>query len=219
MPDATAWRSLALLLPLVVSALAPAAGWAQDGSICALLADDRKRLDCYDLLFKKPQAEKTMPAQPAKTKPATGTGRWEVEEETSKLDDSLNVVVAVASEQTLQGRAEGKRATLSIGCFEGRTVLWVHFGGLLMADHGEYGIVTYRLDKQTARSTRMYDSTDGYSLGLGDPDVAIAFVKSMLGADGLVFRATPFQELAVTLDFPITGLAEAIKPLRKACHW
>src|SRR5687767_2762949 len=89
--------ALLLLLSGVTVRHAP----AQDGSICALLSDDRKRLDCYDLLFKKPQAEKSKPAAPAKPQTA-GTGKWQVEEFISKLDDSTNVVVTVSALEPFQ---------------------------------------------------------------------------------------------------------------------
>jgi type VI secretion system protein VasI len=139
-----------------------------------------------------------------------------VVEELSPIDDSLNVQLSVDSTQPIDG---DERARLWIACIEGDTVVWVSFGGKHMADFDSWGTVTYRIDKARAFSTRMASSTDGRSLVFADPDTAIAFARGLFGANTLVVRATPFHELETTVGFPIAGLAEAIKPLRKACNW
>ena len=212
--DVSALRPLALLLPLVVTALAPAAGWAQDGSICALLADDRKRLDCYDLLFKKPQAEKSKPTQPAKIKTATGTGRWDVASQLSKLDDSTNLFVSVDSLEPYDDGYESNHATLTIACREGKTNLWIHFKTTM-----DGGTIIYRVDKDPAAKLAVEHDSSYEALGLWTPEEAIPFSRKLLNADHLLVRAIPTGESAEDFEFPITGLAEAIKPLRKACNW
>jgi len=62
------------------------------------------------------------------------------------------------------------------------------------------------------------ESTDHKALGLSGAS-SIAFIKEMFGAQRLFIRATPFNESAVTGEFNISGLDDAIKPLRKACGW
>ena len=200
---------------LLLSAMTVRHALAQDGSICALLEDDRKRLDCYDGLFARP-IDEAQAAVRSKTISAAGRGRWSVAEELSPIDDSLNVQLTVDSFEAVEGR---ERARLSIACTEGNTAVRVSFGGKRMADFEDWGRVTYRIDKTQAFATSMSSSTDHRSLVFADPDTAIAFSKMLFGAKTLVVRATPFGELETTVSFPVTGLTETIEPLRKACKW
>ena len=199
---------------LLLSAVTVRLAAAQDGSICALLADDRKRLDCYDLLFKKPQAEKSKPAQPSTPKTATGTGKWKVEEFVSKLDDSTNVVVTVSAAEPFRGRYDSYLAALSVACREGETNAWMNFQTTMTG-----GQLVYRVDKNPARRLEVRHSTDYKALGVWEHGEAIAFAEQLLNADLLLVRAIPHGEEPVDIEFPISGLAEAIKPLRKACKW
>jgi type VI secretion system protein VasI len=186
---------------------------AQDGSICALLEDDRKRLDCYDLLFKKPQAEKSKPAAPAKPQTA-GTGKWQVEEFISKLDDSTNVVVTVSALEPFRDTYESYLAALSVACREGETNVWINFQTTMTG-----GQLVYRVDRNPARRLEVRHSTDYKALGVWEHGDAIAFAEQLLTADLLLVRAIPYGEEPVDTEFPVSGLAEAIKPLRKACNW
>jgi type VI secretion system protein VasI len=187
---------------------------AEDGSICALLEDDRKRLDCYDLLFKKPQAEKPKPAEPAKTKTATGTGKWQLDSQLSKLDDSTNLFVSVAAIEPYDDGYESEYAGLTIACREGKTNLWVDFQTSMFGN-----AVIYRIDKTPAAKLKVELSSNSEALGLWTPEEAIPFAKKLLAADRLLIRAQPVGESAADFEFPVAGLAEAIKPLRKACRW
>ena len=213
MTDFGCLRLLALL-PLLAGLFVPSWAAAQDGSICALLADDRQRLDCYDLLFKKPQAEKAKPAQPSKTKPSSGTGKWQFDSELSKLDDSTNRFVSVASLEPYNSGYKSEYAGLTIACREGDTNLWIDFRTTMYGD-----AVIYRIDKLPAAKLKMEPSSNSQALGLWTPEEAIPFASKLLEADHLLVRAQPVGKSSADFEFPVAGLAEAIKPLRQACKW
>ena len=173
---------------------------------CAAIQNPTERLACYDMEYK----------------PATKSQKasaWTVSEDQSKLDDSKTVVVSLESEDALQKRFGGsEKASLIIRCQENSTSVY-----FIMADHflssiQGYGDVTYRLDSEKPKTIGMSESTDNKALGLWGGS-AVGFVKKMLGHDSMVVRLTPFNESPITTTFAISGLDEAIKPLRAACKW
>ena len=87
-----------------------------------------------------------------------------------------------------------------------------------MSDIEGYGNVTLRLDSAAAFKKSMTELTDHHALGIWSPN-AVPFVKTLLGHDHLLVRATPYNGNAFTSDFVIKGLDSAIRPLRSACKW
>jgi type VI secretion system protein VasI len=88
-----------------------------------------------------------------------------------------------------------------------------------MSDRAGGGTVTYRVDRLPPRTQPFSVSNDNKSLGLWGATSAIPFIKSLFGAERLLLRATPFRESDLNLEFNVSGLEEAIKPLRTACKW
>lgn len=221
----------AALGAVLLSGLA-APATAQDGAVCALLADDGKRLDCYDFLFRKApsgsasgQPESGTPSsQPESGAPSgepeagaawrTAAGAWELAEHISKLDDSTNVFINVESLVLFDGPQDSKYPRLVLGCREGKTNLWIDFGMNV-----EDGGIVYRIDKTPAATLEMQLSSNDQALGLWEHEEAVGFAKKLLKADTLLARAIPAGASARDAEFPITGMAEAIKPLRTACRW
>lgn len=145
---------------------------------------------------------------------------WHVSESASPIDDSLTVALSVSSSEPLTGRYGRKRdANLIIRCKENTTSLFMRFGGHFMTDNGQYGRVTLRIDDNKSFTSNMSRSTDHEALGLWRGGQSIPLVKRLLDAETLTVRATPYNESAVTVIFPIDGLADEIVPLREACHW
>lgn len=177
---------------------------------CAKIAADTERLACYDLQFK---ASVSSVPQPAESK-------WLVREEVSKIDDSKNVLLYLSATEPITDRlGQPSILALSIACREGKTNLWLYFGGQFMADLNGGGRVTYRIDKAAAKTRSFEESNDNEALGLWSGGAAIPFIKELFGGTTLLVRATPFNESSVTAELPIAGLEEAIKPLRQACNW
>lgn len=179
---------------------------------CAKIQNAKLRLACYDDTAKPPPV-------PSKA-PTLLKGAWSVTEETSKFDDSTNVIMQVDSLDTFQDRVgDTKSAKLIIACREKKTDVFFNFGGTFMADVGGYGDLTYRIDKTAAHTIHFNESTDHSSLGLWDGD-GLWFIHSLLfGGEKLLLKATPFDQNAITVSFNISGTENAIAPLRKACGW
>jgi hypothetical protein len=64
---------------------------AQDAAGCATKKADTERLECYDLIFKK-------------SIHTSNDSKWQITEETSKIDDSKNVFLVLDSEDTFQNQ-------------------------------------------------------------------------------------------------------------------
>lgn len=137
-------------------------------------------------------------------------GPWRTESDVSKFDDTRMV--------TLTQRL-GKY-TLSIRCLERRTEVYVDFGGLYMAssDSNEWGLMTYRADQRTAVTQRWNASTNHRALFMAQRDT-ISTLKQWSNAKRLLVRTIPVSESAVTAEFDLTGLKEALVPVRQACGW
>jgi type VI secretion system protein VasI len=150
----------------------------------------------------------------------TPSGKWMYRTEVSKIDDSTNAYLSLQSEQPIEGRfgREGYM-TLSVYCRESKTDVIFYFAGQFMSDNAGGGAITYRIDKRPAKTQYFRESNNHEALGLWDGGEAIPFIKSLFGAERLFVRATPFNESAVSSEFVIAGLEDAIKPLRKACGW
>lgn len=136
------------------------------------------------------------------------TSPWKTEESVSQFDDTRTVV--------LVQRVGTQR--LVIQCKERDTHVYVDFGGpyVTTSEHNEWGLVTYRVDKQPAVTKRWYGSTNHRALFAREP---IATVKEWATGGRLVVRTIPVNESAVTLEFDLTGLNEALGSVRKACGW
>lgn len=179
---------------------------------CAVIDNAVNRLACYDDLAKQRNVDK--PAVET-----TSKGKWEVQSETSKIDDSTNAYISIESENEFAGRFSGaKRALLMIACREKSTHVYFTFGDHFMADNGSYGDITVRIDKQKATAMSARKSTDNGALGLWS-GTGVPFLKKLFGKSTLLVRATPFNESAITVEFNISGIEAAIAPVRKNCEW
>jgi len=184
-----------------------AVGTAHASEECADISNDQRRLACYDAEY-RPAVE------------AESVSEWTVSEQTSPIDDSKTVVVRTDALEAVLGRfGRDHLPSLIMRCQENRTVMYIHFDQLHMADIQNYGSVTMRVDQQQASTRNMQASTNSTSLGLWSGGQSIPVIRSLFDADILTIRATPFSESPVTVQFPISGLEEAITPLREACNW
>ncbi|GGE26764.1 hypothetical protein GCM10011345_35960 [Gemmobacter megaterium] len=65
----------------------------------------------------------------------------------------------------------------------------------------------------------MTESNDNRALGLWSGKQSIPFVKSLLGATKIRLRILPVNEDSIETTFNLTGLSDALAPVRKACGW
>ena len=183
---------------------------ASEATDCAKISDPDDRLNCYDEIFRV-----TAPSPEI----VTGIGKWSVSSTTSKIDDSKNVYLRLDANDTVRGRyGDRVRVSITVACTENTTMIYFDFGGHHMSDY-QYGTITYRVDDKKARKKRFRESTDNEALGLWNGGSSIPFLKSIMSGKSLLVRATPYGESAIDSVFEISGLQNALKPLREACHW
>ncbi|WP_417862413.1 type VI secretion system-associated protein TagO [Vreelandella venusta] len=193
------------LLAGVITLLA--IGTAHASEDCADISNDQRRLACYDAEY-RPAAERQT------------VSKWSVNEQTSPIDDSKTVVLRTETLEPVAGRfGRSSRPSLILRCHENTTVMYMSFDEHHMADIQGYGRVTMRVDQQDAVTRDMLASTDHKALGLWSGGRSIPAIRSLLDADVLTVRVTPYSESPITVQFPIGGLEEAIVPLREACNW
>lgn len=125
-----------------------------DPKACAAITDGAKRLECFDLIFKKSSVTTTKSA-------------WEVIEEKSKIDDSTNVFLHLNSVEPVKNQyGRLKNLSLNILCREKKTDLYIIFADYFMSSTGDKGSVTFRVDKKPAIKKQLSETTDHKALGL-----------------------------------------------------
>ncbi|MCV2877586.1 type VI secretion protein [Sedimentimonas flavescens] len=182
-----------------------------DISECATIEADLDRLACYDKISGRTPTTEVVAAP----------GDWSIEVKKSDFEDTTDVFMRVASQKPVScGHFKGpQNITLLLRCKENTTSIFIATHCHLTSGHGGYGNVDIRLDDQKSFVSRMDDSTDNSALGLWSGSRSIPLIKQMLGKERMLVRFTPFSESPVTAEFNISGLDEAIKPLREACKW
>ena len=188
---------------------------------CSAIVDSVKRLECFDRVANKIQSEANASAtERLLVETPEQNSAWRVSISQSKVDDSTTVVLSSDALETVSGRFNRTaRPLFVLRCQENTTAAFINFDGLHMADHRGYENVTFRVDKNKAFTRAMRTSTNKQALGLWSGGSAIPFIRGLFGGKVLLVQATPFNESPVTFQVNISGLEEAIAPLRKACNW
>lgn len=185
------------------------AGLKSDIAKCAAKSDDAGRLDCYDALANQLGVNKPS------TTTTNGPGNWKISTDISPIDDSKDVTVAVNADQPVQGQfQQAVMPTLVIRCAQRKTNVYIYWGlylGLNTTD------VLTRLDKERAITTSWDLSTNNEAVFVDGN--AVAYAKGLIGHQQFLAQVTPYDANPVMAIFNISGLGQAIKPLREACHW
>lgn len=195
------WRIIAAAGALVWS-LGP--GMAQDDlrvglGRCAAIAGDADRLKCFDQM-----------ARPAVPAPG-GATIWEVQTETSPVDDSRIVQVA----QKPLGPWGDLSITLQLRCIEGRTVVQVSRDTLLAV--GRSVKVITRIGTQRATESQWTVGNTSQEAVLTDNP--IGFLRSLPTSGRLFIRVEGVREQRFEGIFRLDGLAEIRRNLGEACRW
>ena len=204
-------KTVLFLLSIFFLPLSVRADLASEMRNCSAEKNSVSRLACYDRLG--PAAEARDPGKSVST-----TSKWQSRTETSKIDDTRNVFLALAAEDEIHGwPRKSFTPQLQIRCKERKTEAYIVTG---MSPTVEYGIdtatITLRIDKQAAFKLAAAKSTDGEALFLPQATVQI---KRLMAGETLLFQFIPFNSSSQMVSFDIRGLSEALKPLREACKW
>lgn len=201
-------KKLCLIFILSFLSTTAAAGEKQEIAKCAAKKSDAERLICYDALARSLGVDKP------KTMNLKGKGAWNIRTERSPIDDSMNVYLSVQSQELVRSGYYTVRPSLQVRCKENKTEIYINWDLYLGLD-------------STMQLTRFDDlkaSEDFWSISTSSkavfaPGSHIDFLKKTMKHNKLLVQITPYGESPVMATFDIRGLAEAIKPLREACHW
>lgn len=180
-----------------------------DVAKCAAESNSVKRLECFDSLSSR------LGVALPKTTTTTVSG-WRVKKETSRIDDSSNVIVSLDADTPISGWPRKTHTpSLILRCKEHKTEAYIVTG---MSPQVEYGTdsatVTIRFDKEKATKYQTSKSTDGEALFFGQ---SVGLIKKMLQHTTLLFQFVPFNSSPAMTTFDLRGLAEAVKPLMETC--
>lgn len=174
---------------------------------CKSISNSEQRLGCYDTLFERTIERKV---------DDKNMGNWLVVEDVSPIDDSKSVYLYLYADSNITTRFKTRETPyLVIRCRENKTELYIEFKTYI----GMYGIYpTTRIDSQKAISNQKWGISTDYK-AIFYSGKTISFIKGLLNKNQLFIQITPFSENPVNTTFTLTGLNEAIKPLRSACGW
>lgn len=175
---------------------------------CSVVVGNLERLDCYDQLARRnqsvrPQAKEAIP---------DGVGKWKIRDSRNPLDDTRTVALILDSDT---GKPRfGDDISLVLRCKSKKTQIYINWSDFLGTDSAQ---VTYRIGSDKATVSDWGLSSDNKaSFYPGEP---VAFINALLRQNILVAQVTPYSESPLTATFDLTGLANAVKPLREACGW
>lgn len=179
---------------------------------CARLSqDDTARLACFDRLAKQISPPKAV---------ATGDkGKWGTGFGKSEMDDSRTVVLTLVADRDIRAWPNRTvRPALVIRCQENSTEAYFRTGVKANPEVGNYNSATVRIrvDQEPVQSYSMSESTDGEALFVPQP---IGKIKQWIGKDKITFSFTPYNSDPQLTTFTITGIGNALQPLRETCKW
>lgn len=196
---------------LLTPAIVHADNYMHDMAVCAIKGSDKERLNCYDSLANKLGVSPPSSVKPSKIK---NQGKWQVNTANSQIDDSNNVNLWVMADDYVKSGYDEVRPELFVRCSENKTSVFITWDLYLGLDSTS---MLTRLDSENAVINLWTISTDNKAVFTTDND--ITYVKSLFGHDRLLAKITPYGASPVIATFSITGLKDAVTPLRKACKW
>jgi type VI secretion system protein VasI len=137
---------------------------------------------------------------------------WVVSEDRNPIDDSTTVTL-INSAKSGRSRLRQEIA-LVIRCLSKRTELYINWHDYLGSD--AINVLT-RVGGDAASTQRWTLSTDSQATFY--PSGPTPFIKQLIGADEFVAQVTPYNESPVIAVWDLSGLSEAIEPLRTTCNW
>lgn len=148
--------------------------------------------------------------------------KWQAKEDRSPMDDSRTVILALDSDEAIEGPIGSNKPTLIVRCKEGNTQVYVATG---MAASIEEDIdggptvnhkVRVRLDNGNPGLEYWYESTDHKALFTTD---GVEYAKQLAAAHTFTFEFTPFDGSPQVARFDVWGLRDHLNKVADACNW
>lgn len=204
------WGTITLMLlafVLVFASITHGADLDKELAKCSAIKGDLERLECFDKLTK----ERGLSGPIILPTPGAQKGKWQVQSKVNPIDDSKTVVLMLESDGAKS--KWDQPVLLIIRCQSNTTNFYIGWGDYL----GSEAYVLTRVGNKEAKKTAWSLSTDKKATFY--PGSPIGFIKELMETDKFVAQITPYNESPVTAVFDISGLSEAIVPLRETCSW
>lgn len=207
--------------------VSPEAGLAH----CAKIQNTGKRLACFDKLARDVlgaadrwdgDSGSNKPAAPAARviqgfRPS-GFGEWVLRDATA-ADGSRDVALAIFTTGQAGGELGGSlRVALWLRCSDERTLLYIDWNAPV--DTGGRAVVRMQtqVDGQDPEETHWARYSNRNVTGMYTERASVQLIKQLFGGSTLVARLNE-EHSAFSASFNITGVEQAIAPVRQACDW
>lgn len=185
---------------------------------CAKAADKGERLACFEQLATAlgvGAAAEGGPAKAASASSFAGRVNWS----TDRKQGSVVIATAATDGAAGDNVLDKTKAVFYVRCANGQAAAYINFGRKIAIPPKPVR-VTHRIDGGVGVAEAWTPSASGESLGLWS-SVDVGNLMQRLGpASRFVVTATmPDRQTAITVEFEVGGLDEALGPIREACAW
>lgn len=201
-------KALSLAFAFSLLFAAPALAQSLDLMVanCSKIGHSDKRLDCYDRVVDQDRAKRGL----APRHTSAAGEKWLLRTRVNPLDDTETVTVSLGAKR---GASElGVVPRLVFVCESRRTKVYIGWGEFLPQEPD----VTTRIGNSRSTSAEWLLSTDERATFHPNP---AGFIRNLLRKDALVAQVSPKEQNRITAVFDVTGLRDALKPLRRECRW
>ena len=182
--------------------------WGQnldkDLAKCASIVGVLERLECYDQLAK---ANNLFGTQKVSTN-LEGTGDWDIKHDANPIDDSETVTLTLYANSGTDYL--GNKVYLIIRCKSSEIALYIGWKSYL----GSSANVLTRVGTEKAETKNWSLSTDSQATFSTEPT---ELITRMLNNQKFVAQVTPYNSNPITAIFNISGIENAIKPIKDIC--
>lgn len=144
-------------------------------------------------------------------------GKWKVVKGKDPLSDKPEIFLSNSAVSASSCRHSRLAHNITIRCTKNTTAILLDFGGCIVGSRRQH--IGYRLDDRKAIYKRVSPSGDSKALGFWNGGQSIPVIKEMLQKNKLLIVAETYNQVPLTSTYDLTGLDEAIRPLRKMCSW
>jgi hypothetical protein len=163
-------------------------------------------------------------SEAAESVPSPPADKWLTSESRSQMDDSKTVVLALDSEDKIQGPLGAVKPSLVIRCEEKKTSVYVVTGMAARVEEDieggprDFHTVRTRLDDAPA-STEPYWSESTDHKALFTQYEGVGFAKKLAETQTFTFQFTPFDGSPQVARFDLRGLDVHLHKVAEACGW
>ena len=162
--------------------------------------------------------------QPAGTNPElaprAASDGWVLERRAASTGTPAALILSRGSQAPVPDLLDGAApAELSVTCADNRTSLRLRLPGNVLGEAGAYGTVQLALDGTPAAPVAMRKAEGDDTLGVLLGAQAVPLVSRLSRGETARFEVLALDDRPRLAEFALTGLAQALAPLRQACNW